>query len=208
MEKKNEIQVFTGDLGKLRMVTIDGKDYFIAKDVATILGYSNPRDAISRHCKGVVKNNNYKDGGNEISLINKDDICRLIQKAKTKSEEYKKEFSNWLIELKLIERVFILEDRKEIEFLDTLEEVLKPFNYTCIRQYPVCNNKYKIDLYIKDLNIAIEFDENNHRNYTYENHKGRQLEIEKELGCRFIRINDREGNLYNIGLFMKQLIKQ
>lgn len=31
------------------------KSYFAGTDVAKALGYSNPRDAIARHCKGVVK---------------------------------------------------------------------------------------------------------------------------------------------------------
>jgi len=95
MEKKNEIQVFTGELGKLRMVTIDGKDYFIAKDIANILGYSNPRDAIIRHCKGVVKNDNFKDGGNEISLIPEGDVYRLIIKSKLPEAE---KFEKWAFE--------------------------------------------------------------------------------------------------------------
>ena len=30
----------------------DGTIYWVAKDVAAILGYSNLSDAISRHCKG------------------------------------------------------------------------------------------------------------------------------------------------------------
>jgi prophage antirepressor-like protein len=42
---------------QLRVVSIDGEPWFCAKDVCDILGYSNDRDAISRHCaaKGVVK---------------------------------------------------------------------------------------------------------------------------------------------------------
>ena len=95
MEKQNEIQVFTGDLGKLRMVIIEGKDYFIAKDIAIILGYSNPRDAISRHCKGVVKHDSFRDGGNEISLIPEGDVYRLIIKSKLPEAE---KFEKWVFE--------------------------------------------------------------------------------------------------------------
>jgi len=95
MKMENEIQVFTGDLGKLRMVIINGKDYFIAKDVASILGYSNPRDAISRHCKGVVKHDSFRDGGNEISLIPEGDVYRLIIKSKLPEAE---RFEKWVFE--------------------------------------------------------------------------------------------------------------
>lgn len=94
--------------------------------------------------------------------------------------------------------------RPEIEFLSALLEVLEPFGYKCIRQYPVLS--YRIDCYIEDLNVAIEYDEKDHRSYSHEQHEGRQECIEKELGCRFIRVSDRESHLYNIGLIMKELL--
>ena len=47
----------------MRAVEIDKKLYFVGKDVANALGYNNPRDAISRHCKGVVKHDTFKEGG-------------------------------------------------------------------------------------------------------------------------------------------------
>lgn len=55
----NELQIFSNEeFGSVRSTEINGKTYFVAKDVANALGYSNPRDAISRHCKGVVKHDN------------------------------------------------------------------------------------------------------------------------------------------------------
>ena len=94
-------------------------------------------------------------------------------------------------------------DRKEIEFLDLLEEALEPFDIKGERQYSILN--YRIDYYIPKLNIAIEYDENEHKHYTYEAHDGRQLEIEKELGCRFVRVSDNKSNAYNIGYVIKEL---
>ncbi|KAB4437994.1 hypothetical protein EAJ10_22935 [Bacteroides thetaiotaomicron] len=42
--------------GQVRTVEINGKIWFCASDIASALGYSNPRDAVVRHCKpmGVV----------------------------------------------------------------------------------------------------------------------------------------------------------
>ena len=56
----NKIIVFENeDFGELRTVEIDGEVWFVGKDVATILGYSNPRDTINKHVddedKGVTK---------------------------------------------------------------------------------------------------------------------------------------------------------
>ncbi len=46
----NELQVFNNsEFGELRTVTIDGEPWFVGKDVATALGYSNSRDAIAKH---------------------------------------------------------------------------------------------------------------------------------------------------------------
>ena len=94
-------------------------------------------------------------------------------------------------------------DRKEIEFLDLLEEALEPFEIKGIRQ--CCILGYRMDYYIPELNIAIEYDENDHKHYSYEAHEGRQSEIEKELGCRFIRVSDNKSNAYNIGYVIKEL---
>lgn len=93
--------------------------------------------------------------------------------------------------------------RKELEFLDKLEHSLIPFGLRGINQYTIFN--YRIDYYIPNLNIAIEYDENDHKNYSYEAHEGRQKEIEKELGCRFIRVSDKNSDEYNIGLVIKEI---
>lgn len=37
------------DFGEVRTVVIDGEPWFVSKDVADCLGYSNSRDAISKH---------------------------------------------------------------------------------------------------------------------------------------------------------------
>lgn len=99
--------------------------------------------------------------------------------------------------------------RKEIKFLDKLEESLTPFYIEGIRQYMVKNSTddgcYRIDYYIPQLNIAIEYDENDHIYYTYEEQEFRQNLIEKELDCKFIRVSDKFTDEYNIGSVIKQI---
>ena len=49
------IKVFNHtEFGELSVLIIGGKEYFPASGSAAVLGYTNPRDAISRHCRGVV----------------------------------------------------------------------------------------------------------------------------------------------------------
>lgn len=46
----NDLTVFTNnDFGEIRTCTIAGEPWFVGKDVATILGYSNHRKAIGDH---------------------------------------------------------------------------------------------------------------------------------------------------------------
>lgn len=94
--KLNELQIFQNEeFGQVRTVDIDGKMYFVGKDVANALGYSNPRDAISRHCKGVVKHDSFKEGGQEVALLPEGDIYRLIIKSQLSSAD---KFERWIFD--------------------------------------------------------------------------------------------------------------
>ena len=60
----NELDIFTSaEFGTLRTIEENGKIMFVASDVATMLGYSNPRKAIIDHCKGVTKRDTPTNGG-------------------------------------------------------------------------------------------------------------------------------------------------
>ena len=46
----NELKIFENpDFGKVRTMEINGEPYFVGKDVAEILGYANPKNAIANH---------------------------------------------------------------------------------------------------------------------------------------------------------------
>ena len=56
----NEVTTFTNsEFGSIRTTTIDNEPWFVGKDVAEALGYSNPRKALIDHVddddKGVTK---------------------------------------------------------------------------------------------------------------------------------------------------------
>ena len=51
----NQMEIFNNpEFGSIRVIEENGKYLFCGSDVAGALGYSNPRDALRRHCKGVV----------------------------------------------------------------------------------------------------------------------------------------------------------
>ena len=46
----NDLQIFkNSEFGEVRTVVINNEPYFVGKDVAGILGYSNTKDALLRH---------------------------------------------------------------------------------------------------------------------------------------------------------------
>ena len=93
----NELQIFnSGEFGEIRTIEINGKPYFVGTDVAKALGYNNPRDAVSRHCKGVVKHDTPTSSGVQLmSYINEGDLYRLIMKSKLPSAE---KFETWVMD--------------------------------------------------------------------------------------------------------------
>lgn len=93
----NELKIFNSEeFGDIRTAEIDGKPYFVGTDVAKALGYNNPRDAVSRHCKGVVKRDTPTSSGiQSMSYINEGDLYRLIMKSKLPSAE---KFESWVMD--------------------------------------------------------------------------------------------------------------
>lgn len=201
---ENKLQVFKNEeFGEIRTLEIDGEPYFVGKDVASILGYKEPRSAVSKKVdeedRGVT-NCDTLGGKQKITIINESGLYNLLAKSQTPSVAYKTELKNWLVSLGLIQDKLLLTERKEIKFLDKLQEALKPFDLEGIKQYKVLN--YRIDFYIPKLNIAIEYDENEHKDYSYKQQQCRQKEIENSLGCDFIRISDKQNDEYNIGFVL------
>ena len=93
----SELQIFNSEeFGKIRTVTINDEPWFVGKDVATALGYSNSRDVISKHVfdddKGVAKCDT-PSGRQEMSVINESGLYALIFGSKLDSAQ---RFKRWV----------------------------------------------------------------------------------------------------------------
>ena len=55
---------------------------------------------------------------------------------------------------------------------------------------------YEIDIYFPDYKLAVEIDEKDHQDRDISHEIERQKALEKELGCKFIRINPDKESLY------------
>lgn len=76
---------FAFENSAVRAVLVDGEAFFVAKDVATALGYSNKNEAVDRHCRGVVKRYPIVDSlgrTQEARIIGESDVMRLIVSSK------------------------------------------------------------------------------------------------------------------------------
>lgn len=92
----NELQIFNNEeFGEIRTVEIDGKIYFVGKDVANALGYSNPQKALHDHVDEEDKtlNDSFTVNGTKGILINESGLYSLILSSKMPNA---KKFKRWV----------------------------------------------------------------------------------------------------------------
>ncbi len=92
----NDLTVFQNpEFGEIRTIEENGDVLFCGTDVAKALGYINPRDAVGRRCKGVVKRDAYTNRRQTMSFIPESDLYRLVFGSKLPSAE---RFVDWVTE--------------------------------------------------------------------------------------------------------------
>lgn len=92
----SSIVVFSFESFNVRAMLLDNEPWFVAKDVASALGYAKPRNAIATHCKGASIQGIPSNGGiQDMTLIPEPDLYRLIIKSKLPSAE---RFEKWVCE--------------------------------------------------------------------------------------------------------------
>ena len=92
----NQLEVYkNAEFGSVRTVVVDGIPYFVGKDVANILGYSNPAKAIRDHVDEEDKtvNDSFIVNGTKGTLINESGLYSLILKSKLPRA---KAFKRWV----------------------------------------------------------------------------------------------------------------
>lgn len=214
-----DLQIFkNNEFGEIRVLEIENEPWFVGKDVAEILGYENLSRDINRHVdeedRFLLTKQKYQNGTLEIPnrgllIINESGLYNLVQNSKTKSGQFKSNFTKWLIDENLINECKVLTSRKEIEFKHCLEKIFETAKKVVesyinkenskvvlemIPQYEILD--YKIDFYFPFFHIAIEYDEHYHKSKTDYDSK-RQCKIENYFESKgsyinFIRVE--EGN--------------
>lgn len=93
----NKIQIFNNaDFGQVRTIEQDGNVWFVGSEVATILGYNNPRDAIARHVKdnhkATVAIHDGSQNRNQ-TIIDEAGLYSLVMRSKLPQAE---DFQEWV----------------------------------------------------------------------------------------------------------------
>ncbi|MGI6736721.1 MAG: phage antirepressor KilAC domain-containing protein [Anaerovoracaceae bacterium] len=96
MTKEIEQPLVIAEFGSIRTISVDGEPWFVGKDIAMILGYSNPRKAVIDHVddedKGVTKCDTL-GGVQEMTVINESGLYSLILGSKLPTA---KRFKHWV----------------------------------------------------------------------------------------------------------------
>ena len=93
----NNLQIFNSEeFGEIRTVTIDNEPWFVGKDVATALGYSDTFGALKKHVDADDKQNCQNDSFDTprgMTVINESGLYALIFGSKLDSA---KSFKHWV----------------------------------------------------------------------------------------------------------------
>ena len=93
----NELMIFDNpEFGEIRTVEVNGEPWLVGKDVAQALGYSNTKDAVSRHVDTEDKRGARfptPSGQQEMTIINESGLYSLVLGSKLPSA---KKFKRWV----------------------------------------------------------------------------------------------------------------
>ena len=96
----NALQLFEYENREIRVVQgEDGEPWFVAADVAEVLGYTNPWKAVGDHCKAAERmtltdREGQKGGAQFLTIIPERDVYRLIMRSKLPKAQ---EFEEWVV---------------------------------------------------------------------------------------------------------------
>lgn len=106
IKNENPLRIFENEkFGKIEVLFKDDQFYFPAIEIAEILGYKNPRDAVKRHCVNEFPYVVFHDVGINTGLavqtiqkkyINEGNLYRLIAKSKLPEA---REFERWIFDI-------------------------------------------------------------------------------------------------------------
>ena len=114
-------------------------------------------------------------------------------------------FINWLKENNFVQydEVFASTTSEEI-FMNNLEKIFSYMNLSIERQK--IDNNYRLDGYIPEIDVVIEYDENGHAHYNSEKEHEREMYIKNKYS-HIVRVNDFSDVLDNVGIVVNKIFE-
>jgi prophage antirepressor-like protein len=138
----SNLQVFNFDSHNIRIVLIDGVEYWVAKDVAQALGYANPSDAVTDHLPASdllmdARQNTEHNLPYQTRLVNESGLYKLIFSSKMEGAV---KFTQWVTsevlpsirktgkyEVPIAQPVELLNAEMTLKYVDKIEHLTTRF---------------------------------------------------------------------------------
>ncbi len=208
---KNELMIFE-ESQVIMIVDAKGNVLFELYSTGMALGYINRRknsigkEYISPYKSRIDKN--IKNTGITVfsrgveKYIDLNGLRKFISISNTTN---KSKFIEFLQEKGYLHKEEVFEySRKENVLMDSIVRVLKPIGYTLETQKVDAN--YRLDGYIPELDLVIEYDENNHSQYDSNKEQIRENYIKNNYN-HLIRLTDEDDLMTNIGKVMNKIME-
>jgi very-short-patch-repair endonuclease len=178
----------------MELTNICGVDYLLGTSLCEALKIKNAADALA------YVPDNFKIKINNHWYLRPSGALFLIQRGQNITAEEKRSIASQIFGMEI---PVILLSRPETEFFSKLCRILDKMGIPYIRQYRVLD--YRIDCYIPQYNVAVEFDEMDHKGYSPAQQEIREVNIIEAMSCDFIRLSDKDDDLDNIAIVLKYL---
>ncbi|HGM3279736.1 TPA: Bro-N domain-containing protein [Clostridioides difficile] len=129
MENEMKVEVFKNEqFGEIRVLEKGGEPWFVGKDIAKMLGYSNSRDALKKHIdeedKGVAKCDTLR-GRQILTIINESGLYSLILSSKlAEAKKFKRWVTNEVLPTIRRHGAYLTDDKIE-EILSNPDTIIK-----------------------------------------------------------------------------------
>ena len=208
---KNELMIFE-ESQVIMIVDAKGNILFELYSTGMALGYINRRkNSIGKEYVSPYKSRidkNIKNTGITVfsrgveKYIDLNGLRKFISISNTTN---KSKFIEFLQEKGYLHKEEVFEySRKENVLMDSIVRVLKPIGYTLETQKVDAN--YRLDGYIPELDLVIEYDENNHSQYDSNKEQIRENYIKNNYN-HLIRLTDEDDLMTNIGKVMNKIME-
>ena len=199
------LMVFEGN--DVKVIEINGELMFEIYSTGMALGHTKiakgkiyPRkDRIDANLKSAEISTLEYDGQ---TFMNITGLKKMVSMCHSKN---KVGFINWLKENNFVQydEVFATTTSEEV-FMNNLGKILSHMNLSIERQK--IDNNYRLDGYISEIDVVIEYDENGHAHYNSEKEHEREMYIKNKYS-HIVRVNDFSDVLDNVGIVINKIFE-